>query len=223
MGGSIMWRRAPASIVCAVAAAVAAGPAHGFSGRIAYTGSAGPIGAARPLCICVYRSPDLSSASRLGCLIRQRNDAAYDTGDLADRDYYAVGFVDLIINERLDADEPYVIYDQRMAPPADGINGVATGIDFVFGDEHLATPTATAPAPESPTPTATAAETPSPPPAVAGDCDGDGTVSVNELVLAVGIALDSAPLSSCAAADRDGDGVVRIDELIAALNAALAA
>jgi hypothetical protein len=215
----------------------AAGSAQAFSGQVNYTGSLGPIRANRPLCICVYRNPDLTG--RIGCVISNRNNVAYDTGALPNA-YYAIGFVDLTINERLDADEPYVIYDQRAASPADPIDGGAEHIDFVFGDENLggaATPTATEPPDASPTPTATADETPTEPveatptataaetatvaPTIAGDCDDDGIVSVDELVRAVGIALESLPLSACVAADRDGDGTVRIEELIAALNVAL--
>ena len=54
-----------------------------------------------------------------------------------------------------------------------------------------------------------------------GDCDGDGTVAINELVLAVQVALGSAGADRCAAADLDGDGQVAIQELVAAVNAAL--
>lgn len=55
----------------------------------------------------------------------------------------------------------------------------------------------------------------------AGDCDGGGSVSVDELVRAVGLALGAPGTPACAAADGDGDGVVRIAELIAAVAAAL--
>jgi hypothetical protein len=57
--------------------------------------------------------------------------------------------------------------------------------------------------------------------ACAGDCDGDGTVRVNELVIAVGIALGQAPADDCAAVDANGDGEVTIAELIAATNGLL--
>src|SRR5690242_5095754 len=57
--------------------------------------------------------------------------------------------------------------------------------------------------------------------AVAGDCSGDGSVTVDELIIGVNIALGEAPLSSCPVFDVDGDGTVTIDELIAAVNLAL--
>jgi len=58
-------------------------------------------------------------------------------------------------------------------------------------------------------------------PGCPGDCDGDGRVAINELVLAVGIALGRSPLESCPAADSVVDGTVRINELIAAVRSAL--
>jgi hypothetical protein len=60
-----------------------------------------------------------------------------------------------------------------------------------------------------------------PDPCEVGDCDGDGTVSVNELVAAVGIALGTVDPSACLQTDHDQDGYVTVDELIAAINAAL--
>lgn len=53
------------------------------------------------------------------------------------------------------------------------------------------------------------------------DCDGDRTVSVDELIRGVAIALGSEPLSSCAAADAGGDGEVTIDNLVLGLGRAL--
>lgn len=54
-----------------------------------------------------------------------------------------------------------------------------------------------------------------------GDCNGDFEVTVNELVLGVGIALGQNAVAQCPAIDRDGDGEVTIDELLAAVSAAL--
>ncbi len=55
----------------------------------------------------------------------------------------------------------------------------------------------------------------------AGDCVGDGRGAVNELVMAVGIALGSQPLSACPTADVDGDGAIGIAELVVAVTGAL--
>ncbi|MBX3026911.1 hypothetical protein KF840_18545 [bacterium] len=59
-------------------------------------------------------------------------------------------------------------------------------------------------------------------PTCRGDCGGDGRVTIEELILAVGIALGSRPVGDCRAVDASGDGRVTIDELIAAVGAALA-
>ena len=53
-----------------------------------------------------------------------------------------------------------------------------------------------------------------------GDCGIDGTVTIDDLVLAVDVALGGDP-ASCEAADRNFDGEVSVDELIQAVNAAL--
>jgi hypothetical protein len=54
-----------------------------------------------------------------------------------------------------------------------------------------------------------------------GDCDRNGTVSIDELIRGVNIALELLGLDECPAFDADGDGVVGIGELILAVNAAL--
>ncbi len=46
------------------------------------------------------------------------------------------------------------------------------------------------------------------------DCDGSGSVGVNELILAVNIALGTAEQAHCPASDANRDGIVSIDDLI---------
>jgi hypothetical protein len=53
-----------------------------------------------------------------------------------------------------------------------------------------------------------------------GDCDDDGVVMVNEIVLAVNVALGNAPLSACPAASSDG-AQVTIADLIQAVGSGL--
>ena len=53
------------------------------------------------------------------------------------------------------------------------------------------------------------------------DCDGDRTVTVDELVRSVGIALGEDLLTSCPAADPTGDGQVMIDDIVTGLGRAL--
>ena len=94
------------------------------------------------------------------------------------------------------------------------------------------TPTITPTMPTAtPTPSPTFTDTPTPPPPTStptpeagncpGDCDGGGTVTINELIRAVAIALGQQPLESCPAADTNRDGRVSINELIAAVQASL--
>jgi hypothetical protein len=56
-----------------------------------------------------------------------------------------------------------------------------------------------------------------------GDCNGDGMVLLNELVLGVGIGLDTTPVDACRAADGDDSRSVRIDEILRAVQVALTA
>jgi hypothetical protein len=53
--------------------------------------------------------------------------------------------------------------------------------------------------------------------ACVGDCDASRTVTVDELIVGVGMAIGSTPLERCAAFDRDGDGQLAVAELIAAV------
>lgn len=75
-------------------------------------------------------------------------------------------------------------------------------------------------------PTATPTPTPSPTRTIVagscdGDCDGNGVVAVNELLVAVNIALGTAGAEACSAVDLNGDDQVTIDELLRAVSAAL--
>jgi hypothetical protein len=57
--------------------------------------------------------------------------------------------------------------------------------------------------------------------ACVGDCRGSGRVTIADLIIAIGIALGSRPVTDCTAIDRSGDGRIGIDELIAAIGNAL--
>ncbi len=63
--------------------------------------------------------------------------------------------------------------------------------------------------------------TPTPTAPCPGDCDGRGTVTVDELIRGVNIALGLQMVEACPAFDRDHSGTVSIAELILAVNAAL--
>jgi hypothetical protein len=54
-----------------------------------------------------------------------------------------------------------------------------------------------------------------------GDCDNLGSVTVDELVKGVNIALDILPLYRCPVLDQDFNGAVTVDELATAVNNAL--
>ncbi len=54
-----------------------------------------------------------------------------------------------------------------------------------------------------------------------GDCSGDQSVTVDEILSLVNIALGSAPASQCPAGDISADGSITVDEILAAVTNAL--
>ncbi|MBI3782281.1 MAG: hypothetical protein HY270_02655 [Deltaproteobacteria bacterium] len=54
-----------------------------------------------------------------------------------------------------------------------------------------------------------------------GDCNGDGSVTIDELITGVNIALDNLTTDACGNFDSNGDGAVTIDELIQGVTVAL--
>ena len=59
------------------------------------------------------------------------------------------------------------------------------------------------------------------PVACPGDCNLNGAVSIDEVVNAVGILLETSTLALCVVSDPSGDGAVTVDELIRAIRGAL--
>jgi hypothetical protein len=54
-----------------------------------------------------------------------------------------------------------------------------------------------------------------------GDCSGDNSVTVDEIVTMVNIALGTANVATCLAGDPSGDSQVTVDEILQAVNNAL--
>ena len=54
-----------------------------------------------------------------------------------------------------------------------------------------------------------------------GDCSGTGTVTIDELILGVNIALGIRPITDCPAFETDAAGGVSVSQLVAAVNVAL--
>lgn len=54
-----------------------------------------------------------------------------------------------------------------------------------------------------------------------GSCNGDGEVTINELLIMVNIALETAALSNCEPGDANRDGQITVDEILVAVNNAL--
>ena len=56
-----------------------------------------------------------------------------------------------------------------------------------------------------------------------GDCGGNGSVTVDEVLLMVNIALDNAAFATCEAGDANSDHKITVDEILTAVNNALTA
>jgi len=54
-----------------------------------------------------------------------------------------------------------------------------------------------------------------------GDCDHSLTVTINEVVIMVDIALETSDVSACTVGDQNRDGAISIDEILTAVNNAL--
>lgn len=70
----------------------------------------------------------------------------------------------------------------------------------------------------TPAPTPTPTATPAP---CVGDCNHAGTVTVDEILTMVNIALGNASAEFCRAGDANGDGRITVDEILTAVNNAL--
>jgi len=58
-------------------------------------------------------------------------------------------------------------------------------------------------------------------PVCSGDCNGDGTVTVDEIIVVVNIALGSANVSTCEAGDVNQDGQITVNEILVVVNNSL--
>lgn len=117
--------------------------------------------------------------------------------------------------------QPLVVDDEGNPIP-----NVRLGHGAVVVLEATATPTPTTTSTQTPTATPTATQTPTasatPTTPCAGDCSGDGSVTIEELITLVGIALDLQPADRCRAGDGNADGQITIEEIVAAVARALA-
>lgn len=57
--------------------------------------------------------------------------------------------------------------------------------------------------------------------ACVGDCNDANTVTIDELLAMLNMALDNTAASRCLAGDGNQDGAITVEEILTALNAAL--
>lgn len=132
------------------------------------------------------------------------------------------------------ADLPVVVFEVNIAPAlisgsrslvlrrAQDVSVMTGSVDVRGIDPATPTPTipgATATATIS-VPVATATPT-MPSGSCVGDCDGGGSVTVDEIVTMVNIALGTQLAANCIAGDSDGSGAITVDEILTAIQKAL--
>ena len=191
----------------------------GFAGTVTYTGSLGPVSAARSICVCPFADPGLTQD--LGCVPATVNGARYDIVTFDTNTYYLLTFLDLNNNIALDPGEPYVIYNNHGAPPGDPIvaGPMRTAVNITFGDEQLPSPTATrtptlthtptATRTQSPTRTQTRTRTPTRTPTPSKTASGNPTATSTPTRT-----ISPTPPGGQCAGDCDGSGQVAVDELL---------
>ncbi|MBI1814773.1 MAG: hypothetical protein HYR72_07335 [Deltaproteobacteria bacterium] len=231
----------------------------GVAGTVTYSGTLGQIDSNHKLIVqrfvdpALTQSPDRDQEAEL-----DSNGGRYDfIGDLVIGTYYLMAFFDVNGNFQYDLGEPFEIYNNKNAPPANAVvsGPDTTNINFNFADENAGpSPSSTPSQTLTPTPTATKTPPPTCTPLLCGagevpfcsgncsdscgaicatptlrptlgpcigDCGDDGSVTVEELIIGVNVALGVAPLSRCPSFDTDHSNDVTVDELIRGVNAAL--
>lgn len=171
----------------------------GIAGTITYTGSLGMVSFERPLILRRFADPALTTRFQNEDERQvENNGGRYDFLTLDTSTSYLQAFFDVNGNSQLDPGEPYTIYDNRSMPPGDPVTAdpSQTAVDFTFADENVQVEMCV------------------------GDCNGNGTVTVNEIIALVNIALGTATSSACPNGVSAGQGVT-VTLIIQAVNHAL--
>lgn len=186
-----------------------AGGLPGVEGTATYTGSLGTVSVTSPIRVEVFRDAEFTDPiDATGTVVNNGDRYAFVL--LTAEDHYLRAYLDLDNDDGIDPDEPFTLYDGKIAPPGDPLPREDPMLDIGFGDEAVASPTPTTTTTPSPSPTSEA-------PACVGDCNGDGLVTVDEIIVGVNIALGQANTTQCPSFDTDANAMVTVDELVRAI------
>jgi hypothetical protein len=188
----------------------------GIAGTVTYTGALGSVSDKSRLIVQRFSNATVAGPELDQTTVKS-NGGRYDLITFDTATWYLVGYLDLNNNRVRDGGEPFTIYKDKGAPPADPVTAstTQTSIDITFGDENVssvttATPTPSSSAPPTPTrtvtstsnvtaaPTATPTPTqPTPVTTCVGDCNGGHSVTVDELLTVATVGLGNAESSAC--------------------------
>jgi hypothetical protein len=178
----------------------------GIAGTATYIGNLGPVSESRRIVVRPYSDPGLTKklySDPIGEVTN--NGGRYDILPVVG-DVYLQAFLDLNGDHELGPDEPFTLYGVVVTG-----SPTQTNINFTFGNEQIATVESRGTEPTCPARASSCV----------GDCNDDDSVTVDELLKMVNVALGNASVDTCSAGDGNHDGKITIDEILAAVNNAL--
>jgi hypothetical protein len=186
----------------------------GIAGTVTYTGT--QPNANRRLLVQAYSNPAFSGQPDRTYIYAHVSDGRYELDAMAPGTlHYLRAFVDFNSNRQLDPGEPFGECSNPVVAGTD-----QTDVSISFDDSGTARCLVPATPTSTPTPAYAPSPTPTPSPCV-GDCNEDNSVTVDELLRMVNVALGNAGIEACNAGDANHDGSITIDEILKAVNNAL--
>jgi hypothetical protein len=191
----------------------------GIGGTVTYTGGL----SGRGIIVQAFTDPNLNTAPA-ATYIYARNGGYYGIITLDTDVYYLRALLDVNGDGIFEPGEPFAICASPIQAGPD-----QTGVNIAFGDGGASTcvispppvPTPTATSTPPPTTTATPTGTSTSQGTCVGDCGTDGSVTVDEILTMVNIALGTADIEACRAGDKDHSGMITVDEILTAVTNAL--
>jgi hypothetical protein len=168
----------------------------GIAGTATYTGSLGGVSHRRQIIIDAFADPEFTRQALETDVETNGGRYGLVTGHLESPLLYLRVYLDTNHNHQPDPGEPLATCGAPIQAGPD-----QTNVAIAFGDGGAATCAVSA--------------------LCVGDCNNDHSVTVNEILTMVNIALGNTPVTTCEAGDANHDSQITVDEILAAVNNAL--